>query len=804
MRSSKLQIPISKEAPSFKLQCGFGLKLGTWSFFGIWILELGIFLSVSAAETNSISFDRDVRPILEQNCFRCHGPEKPKSDFRLDLRAEALKGGEDNTNDIVPGHSDRSRLIRYVAGLDKDIQMPPPDVEKPLTPAQVAVLKAWIDEGAVWGTNRQPELIFAFTPELRWFDVQGDKHKFRELEGIHEGFGGGAKHFSMTEQITPDEKLTVEGHALVPENNFKITLNLDRNNVGFIHGGFEAWRKYYDDTGGYYPEFTSSSFSLNRDLYLDNGRAWVDLGLTPRRGPKVVLGYEYQFRQGNESSLAWGAVPTANGPKSIYPNVQGVSEHTHILKLDLTHEWRGWEFEDRARGEFYRLGESRNDMPSFPILGSEQQMRQKVTYTQGANTFRVAKQLTDWWRVSAGSLYSRFNGTTFFNLTGADGAGTPIPGSYWRAQGITLERDSRVASLASLLLPMKGLSLSAAGQAEWTHQRGFGDVALDFGDPSPAFPGTVSANQDQTEFSENFSAQFNRLPYTVVFAEARLQQESVGQSDIAEGGIAAYDGVNSIGQHTDALNHLYDARAGFTSSPWSWLEFGGHFRRRDSSTGYNNLVAQPGNGYPGFVTHRDVALDEIEGRLVLRPVYWLNTRLTYDWNVSRYSSATAGATNFDGSMASPGGPVFDGRMESDDIGLTLMFTPVPRFYFSGSLTYGWSRTTTESAAAPEVAPYFGNTWTVNASVGYALNAKTDLNASYTFSRATYGQNNIAGVPLGLDFTRHELLVGLTRKLTKRLSGGLHYQFSEYSEPSADNLNNFTAHGIFATLAYAWP
>jgi Planctomycete cytochrome C len=775
--------------------------------FQVACVAFTVCFQMPAAETNSFApggkvlFDRDVRPILEQNCFRCHGPVKPHSDFSLESRAAALEGGDDNTNDVVPGHSDQSLLIRYVAGLDRDIHMPPRDSGlAPLTPAQVVVLRAWIDEGAPWGTNAgPPALAFALAPELRWIGVHGDAQKFRELEGVPPGFGGGAEHFSLKEQIAPDETFSMEGHALAPENDYKLALNFDKNNVGFIHGGFEEWRKYFDDTGGYYPGFTPSTFSLNRDLYLDNGRAWVDFGLTPRHWPKVVLGYEYQFRQGNESSLAWGAVVQNGSVKSIYPNAQGVNEHTHVFKLDITDGWRGWEFEDHARGEFYRLGESRSDLPSFPILGSTQQMNQKVTYTLGANTFRVAKQLTDWWRVSAGSLYSRYDGTTFFNLTAPD-----APGSYWRAEGVTLERDSRVASLASLWLPMKGLSLSAAGQAEWTHEQGFGDVALDFGDPNPALPGTVSANQDQTEFSENLDAQFNRLPRTVVFAEGRLQQESVGQTDAADGGIAAYDGVNAIGQQTDALNHLYDARAGFTSSPWTWLEFGGHYRRRDSRTGYNNLVAEPGNGYPGFITHRDITLNEIAGRLVLRPVVWLSARLTYDWDVTDYSSATATATNFDGSTASPGGPVFDGRTESDQFGLNLTFTPVPRFYFSGAFTYGYSRTTTESAAAPEVAPYLGNTWTVSASAGFALNAKTHLNATYAFSQATYGQKNTAGIPFGLDFARHELLVGLTRQMTRRLSGGLRYQFSDYSEPSSGNVNNFTAHGVFATLAYQWP
>ena len=806
MRESKKQT--DGRAPAGPVsRCAFHVSFAAFPLAGLLSL---VGVSLFAAETNIVSFDRDVRPIFEQSCFRCHGPVKPKSDFRLDSRAGALQGGDDNTNDIVPGHSDRSMLIRYVAGLDREIRMPPEASGlPPLTPAQVATLKAWIDQGAPWGTNAGPPvLVFDVSPTLRWIGVSGDEKKFRELEGLPAGFGGGVADF-YSQQRNGDSTLTLSGHALFPERDLKFSLQLEKNSVGFVDGGVETWRKYYDDTGGYYPGFTPPSYSLGRDLFVDLGRIWLDLGWTPRRGPNVVLGYEYRFRQGNEASLAWGAVPPGAGIKSIYPNVQGVSEHTHILKLDITEKWRGWEMEDHARGEFYRLGESRDDMPALPIIGSQQQRNQKVTYTQGANTFRVERQITDWWRVSAGSLYSRFDGTTFFQLNAADSFGALVPNTYWRADGVTLERDSRVVSLATLLLPVNGLSVSAAGQAEWTHEQGFGNVALDFGDPTPTFPGIVSANQDQTEFSENFRAQFNRLPRTVLFAEARLQQESVAQSDQANGGITAVDmdflPNNSIGQHTDALNHLYDARAGFTSSPWPWLEFGGHYRRRESSTGYNNLAFEPGNGYPGFITHRDIALDEIESRLVLRPAVWLNARLTYDWDVTRYSSATAGATNFPGGApAALGGPLLDGRTESDRVGLNLMFTPLARFWFSASFTYGWSRTTTESAAAPEVAPYFGNTWTAGASAGWALNAKTEMNAGYAFSRSTYGQNNTAGLPLGLDFTRHELRVGLTRQITKRLSGSLRCQFSDYSEPSSGGVNNFTAHGVFATLAYKWP
>src|SRR5215831_19194071 len=64
-----------------------------------------------------VDYEKDIRPILEQNCLKCHGPERPKSRFRLDNRESALKGGEENTDDIVPGHSDRSKLIHYIARL---------------------------------------------------------------------------------------------------------------------------------------------------------------------------------------------------------------------------------------------------------------------------------------------------------------------------------------------------------------------------------------------------------------------------------------------------------------------------------------------------------------------------------------------------------------------------------------------------------------------------------------------------------------------------------------------------------------
>ena len=100
------------------------------------------------AAARPIDFARDVQPIFETHCVSCHGPKKQRSGYRLDRRHVALTGGEGFAPNIRPGLSAASPLIHFVAGLDEDMLMPS-DGER-LTAEQIGVLRAWIDQGAVW------------------------------------------------------------------------------------------------------------------------------------------------------------------------------------------------------------------------------------------------------------------------------------------------------------------------------------------------------------------------------------------------------------------------------------------------------------------------------------------------------------------------------------------------------------------------------------------------------------------------------------------------------------------------------
>jgi Protein of unknown function (DUF1553)/Protein of unknown function (DUF1549)/Planctomycete cytochrome C len=111
------------------------------------VLWLGLPALASAAAPD---FNRDVRPVLAQNCFKCHGMDEHgrKGKLRLDLRDSAIGKGKSGEIAIVPGKPDESEVIKRIFSSDEDEIMPPPHTKTVLPEAAKAVLKAWIADGA--------------------------------------------------------------------------------------------------------------------------------------------------------------------------------------------------------------------------------------------------------------------------------------------------------------------------------------------------------------------------------------------------------------------------------------------------------------------------------------------------------------------------------------------------------------------------------------------------------------------------------------------------------------------------------
>src|SRR5437868_1784876 len=105
-----------------------------------------------------VDFNRDVRPILSDKCFACHGPDAKhrKADLRLDVEKEARASGV-----IVAGKPAESTLIERITAEDERERMPPKKSGKSLTAVEIDVLRRWVAEGAKWSPH------WAFVPPVR-------------------------------------------------------------------------------------------------------------------------------------------------------------------------------------------------------------------------------------------------------------------------------------------------------------------------------------------------------------------------------------------------------------------------------------------------------------------------------------------------------------------------------------------------------------------------------------------------------------------------------------------------------------
>jgi len=133
------------------MACSAALVLFAW--------PSGLF---AGKDLGGVDFARDIRPLLSDNCFACHGPDakQRKADLRLDTREGALVY-IDGTSAVVPGKPSESELVRRVTTDDEDDLMPPPDSGKKLDATQKALLQRWIAEGAEY------ELHWSYKPVTR-------------------------------------------------------------------------------------------------------------------------------------------------------------------------------------------------------------------------------------------------------------------------------------------------------------------------------------------------------------------------------------------------------------------------------------------------------------------------------------------------------------------------------------------------------------------------------------------------------------------------------------------------------------
>src|SRR5205823_693985 len=147
---------------------------------------------------------------------------------------------------------------------------------------------------------------------------------------------------------------------------------------------------------------------------------------------------------------------------------------------------------------------------------------------------------------------------------------------------------------------------------------------------------TLASDYDQSSVMENVALRYTKIPFTVLFAEARLQQQSLGQydADLQQGN------VNFL-ENPSVSSQLTDLRFGFHTSPWRRVSLSAHYRRyEDESRNQTNQPPQPPGGYPGFILSRDLVTDEAEAKLAWQLCAWFKATLSWQFLTTAYRTDT--------------------------------------------------------------------------------------------------------------------------------------------------------------------
>ncbi len=234
----------------------------------IWVRVLGFALAVSAAAaepsadavrrlppaaTRTVDFKRDIQPILEASCVKCHGRGKANGEWKLDTRETFLLNGESGA-EVTPGNSATSRLIHLVAATDPDDVMPKKGSR--LTPEQIGLLRAWVDQGLPWESGvtfarppaknlqpRHPQLPPGpeSNPVDRLLKAYAQQHAVSAPSAVEDRVFARRVYLDVVGLLPTPEELNAFLHDRSPEKRTRLVRHLLADNQKYAQNWLSFW-----------------------------------------------------------------------------------------------------------------------------------------------------------------------------------------------------------------------------------------------------------------------------------------------------------------------------------------------------------------------------------------------------------------------------------------------------------------------------------------------------------------------------------------------------------------------------------
>lgn len=646
---------------------------------------------------------------------------------------------------------------------------------------------------SVWGNSDSSATELNIYPSISAGLVNGDDNKFREDWGVEHSMRGGLDNFILRHKLGDDIDIDAEGRAIVPEEDYRLRFRIDKRDFGYIRSGYSEYRKYFDDTGGFFRSFGISSFDLGKDLHLDIGKVFIEAGLTLPDRPKLIVGYEHRFKDGEKSLIEWGSVTEGGVTRKLFPSFKEIDEELDAVPVEISYDIANVSLGDEFRYEHNRIDTKRYDKEIDLDTSETKAVMVDEDYHHDAffNTFHAETHLNNTTFLSLGYLFTTLDGDASFRMMTV-----PFAERFdkdWFSNAIDLSQDVHIVNANAILGPYYDLSIYAGLQGERMERDGDTDAILteiNFSGMEVFPEALIDSEEDKWGIEETVGVRYTGLPRTTVYAEGRWTQQDI---DLTETELE--DGILELDRDTDTRVRRQRYTIGFNSSPLARTTVAAHYRHSYRSNDYDHRVDNTDNAYSAFILDQDPETDEVMFKVSFQPFLRIRTSL-------QYQLITTDIDTDEDTV--PPSSVHSANYDDNIYTASITAMPLASLFLTGLVSYQDVRLKTIDGGIGSVVSYDGDVLSLTTSTGWAIDPQTSLDAQYVYSLAeNFEDISSAGLPLGVDNQRHAFMVNLSRQINKFLSVRLRYGFYNYDDDGSDGADNYTAHqfGVVCALAF---
>ncbi len=644
---------------------------------------------------------------------------------------------------------------------------------------------------------------------------------------------GGIKDLHFEGTFDKNAVFSVDGHALWDFNDYDITVQLSKPNLGYIKAGYNEFRTWYDGNAGFFPHNDVFFNPPYPEMHIDRGDAWIELGLRAPNWPEITIRYDHEFRFGQKDSTVWGDTnltglqPPYNSTRKIIPSFRNIDEKRDIFSFEAsktignTDVLLGMRYEHNTNDYSLNMERGAGQLP--PVVPPPGQQR-KVTQQQNDDVDLFSghgiteTRITDNLWFTAGYSYTTItndlSGSRIYGTHWDSAFGEPVPTLNLRDHAFidlagTAQIKENLFNANLFWMPLENLAILSGFR--YTHENMDTESTFIAEEPAPNTPPFTPTNPaggfhyglaepasggrwaDYNLFAERLELRYTGIKNWLFYAEGEWEEENGHVNEFQ-----SIDEEVPLDKNTNALGQKYTI--GATWNPTMRLTLAGQYFYRSASYNEDIITAD----FPRLV-NQDWNINDFNIRMTFRPK--LPACLGTLALVTRYDFVHTSIDSqwyFDGETFAE---LQSGEIKRNVISESLNWNPLPRFFLQANFSYVLNQTDTPANniefipnAGPTVPNFRNDYWTVTSGIGYIIDDKTDFYADYYFYCANdYYKNAAVAVPYGMGATENAVSATVTRQLSKNTRLTLKYGFFDYRDTTSGGHNNYRAHSLFSSL-----